>query len=1129
MIASFHVDTLDSKFFLCIPDVPGGTNGLNMVPLRELLQSRGRLREAGLILNFELGFQPSQIRSQETCRSLIEACSSSASGHEPVWYVESKARIQLAKSLNGLGQHEQAAMEFELAKDLLQQAPVPAALNRTEMRVRFDQLQSSADIDLHNSLNKWTDCVKSLSETEDSSELCIAWEKVSAVAGKILESDASDENRERFRELQSHKESMLERLGDIYTIYLHRSTWPSNLSQNHTSAADILKWQQDFDLKHPSFHKMWDLEIEQKRAAFYIYKQLKDLENVNKTIDQIYFICRSRDKFWSSVDKHYTLQTQMGQDQISGLGSEERTNEAFRPNGMRDMWHSEWDKELIISSNNEEYAINEGEFYPKRADSRLKTLLQWLSADSASGDLSKGGLERILIPLCESVSTGSRIQTFNGIFVKRRGAQNEDEEAEVDSLLGKLNPTSLEIQLFGTEGSLPSSAHWKDAFAVLRDWLFQGAKYNEAKRHSLLLDLQIQMYEKVTKTGSLSQQAMEVQNILDLLPTLCTEAQGRWSLWIWRNILCGIKSQALSREENIEARFEDHPKFREIADLYEITLNEVQVHEGLYSHALTSAAMASLYSFAACKLRPGAMEPFFRYCNIAEQSFQKSRESWKLLRGWEKVQNLLNAVQVEGFRHRLAASAVVVLSRFPDSDRVERDQRIWTTVQKEKSWGLGWLMQTNSLQGTEDVPVGKSAISDFEASPVITVDDLQSIGSDTEGGVVYVDWYDGRRSRQCNLDSSYSSNVVLLTVSNGESPKSWQLDITWADVDAAVKRFLQCDEEKEFRRNNARKQLRKLDPLVQPLRQVSKPGQVLVFSAIGDLHCIPLHALNIDGEVLIRRNPIVYCSSMTVLNVVFRQRKTHEEKAKDDGRAFGVSLCFGDLSSTGEEKSREDKLREEKSRDSLVRIFATKEFKKETFKDKDLTPDAFEDAIRRPGLDFLHYHGHAYYPKDQSQAGFNITDSLDHSLALNEENHFKLRRVFELGPLSNSHHATLLGCGSGKSRTSTSNDVVGLVSAFLYSGASSTVSALWTKIDGKDASMYSQHFYSHFKHALENKGDSRFINLAMANQKAVLEIMDERPGLYHWAPFVLNGYWMYHIPVGSLGEGAEGARETFER
>ena len=71
---------------------------------------------------------------------------------------------------------------------------------------------------------------------------------------------------------------------------------------------------------------------------------------------------------------------------------------------------------------------------------------------------------------------------------------------------------------------------------------------------------------------------MEVQNILDLIPTLCTEARENRPLGIWRNILCGVKSQALLGEENFEARFEDHPKFREIADLYEIILNKSQKH-----------------------------------------------------------------------------------------------------------------------------------------------------------------------------------------------------------------------------------------------------------------------------------------------------------------------------------------------------------------------------------------------------------------------------------------------------------------------------------------------------------------------------------------------------------------------
>lgn len=1088
MLASQHVETFDSKYFLCIPHVPNDTNGLNMVPLREFLQSRGRLLEAGLVLNFELGFQPSHVRSEGACRSLLEACSSSAVGQQPVWYAESKARLHLAKSLSGQGQHEQAAKEFELAKEQLQRAPVPTALNRTEINVRFIELQSSADTNPHHSLKKWKDFAESLSKTENSSELSSAREMIAAAAHEILESDPSEENRKIFWELQSLEESMLEKLGDVYTIYLHRSTRVYMSSVNYNGAGDILTWQRDFELYHPKFC-IWSLKILKRRQAMIIYKQLQDEKSFFGTMREIRDLIHDRDVFWSSVDERSTLQIEMGQDQVSDSGDDERTNEAFRPTGMGNMWLSEWEKELSIGIGIYKRSVVNVEDTGQES-ARLKILLKWIKSGSSRGELSNGDLERILFPICENLSTGNRIHRFKGILVKRRPAENDDEESEFDDLLEQLSPTTLGIQVFGTEESPTSSAHWQEAFTTLRDWLFQRANYNETKRHTLLLDLQTHMVWKVIDTGSLAQQVLETQRILDLIPTLCPEVRNDQSLGVWRNVSCSLKRTALMVENRIETQFEDHPTFREIADLYEITLNESKTRGRPLMQAVTSASLASHYSCAAWHLRPGAIEPFFRYFSLAEQSFQRTRESWKSLRGWEKVKKLTMAVD-ESFRYRIAASAVVVLSRFQDSPGVNRDQRIWTTIQKEKSWGLGWLMQTNSLQGIDDNPAGEKAISDSNPLPVITLDDLQSIGSDTEGGVIYVDWYDGRKN---TLDPSCSSNVLLLTISNGESPKSWQLEITWARVDVLVKKFLECEEE-QFQSGSAMKLLQKLNPLVQPLRQISKPGQVLVFSAIGDLHCIPLHALKIDNEFLIRRNPIVYCSSMTVLNVVFRERKKYEEQAKTDGRRFGLSLCLGNIPSDEGKESQK----------SLVQMFAMKGFKEEPLKEHTFTTKEFENAIRGPNLDLLHYHGHA---------DFDDTDRLRQSLAFNDGD-FKLKRVFNLAPLPSTYHATLLGCGSGKSKTTTSNDVLGLVSAFLYSGASSMVSALWTRIDDMDAAMYSKHFYRHFEHALENNDGRRVINLAIANQKAVLKVMKERPNLYNWAPFVLNGYWMYRIPLQS--------------
>jgi len=82
-----------------------------------------------------------------------------------------------------------------------------------------------------------------------------------------------------------------------------------------------------------------------------------------------------------------------------------------------------------------------------------------------------------------------------------------------------------------------------------------------------------------------------------------------------------------------------------------------------------------------------------------------------------------------------------------------------------------------------------------------------------------------------------------------------------------------------------------------------------------------------------------------------------------------------------------------------------------------------------------------------------------------------------------------------------------LVPALLHAGASSVVSALW-KFSDEDAAVYSDLFYGEF-------GDGKVkgvVDLARANQKAVLSIMHKSPTLYHWGAFVLNGCWLMKPP-----------------
>ena len=270
----------------------------------------------------------------------------------------------------------------------------------------------------------------------------------------------------------------------------------------------------------------------------------------------------------------------------------------------------------------------------------------------------------------------------------------------------------------------------------------------------------------------------------------------------------------------------------------------------------------------------------------------------------------------------------------------------------------------------------------------------------------------------------------------------------------------------------------------EPLAAITKPGQTLVFSPIGKLHRLPLHALTLQGEILIRRNPIVYCSSFTVLNVVFKARKAAERQEAFNKGAFRASL-FGDPPSQPGQKAL---------------ALLAKKFSTEAQIGDASTSSNFAAAMIDPGMNLLHYHGHVT---------FQELDPKSHGLEL-DDRRFTFLDVFDLAPLPNCYHATLLGCGSGMSKTTSSNDVVGLVPAFLYSGAASTVSTLWP-FDDKDAALYTKYFYEEFDTILQS-GQKGVVDLAKANQKAVLTIMEEKPALYHWAPFVLNGYWMLRLP-----------------
>jgi CHAT domain-containing protein len=95
----------------------------------------------------------------------------------------------------------------------------------------------------------------------------------------------------------------------------------------------------------------------------------------------------------------------------------------------------------------------------------------------------------------------------------------------------------------------------------------------------------------------------------------------------------------------------------------------------------------------------------------------------------------------------------------------------------------------------------------------------------------------------------------------------------------------------------------------------------------------------------------------------------------------------------------------------------------------------------------------------------------------------------------------LLACASGEDDVAPNDDPLGLLSAFLYAGASSVIATRWPT-QTSDAREFAKHFY---KKAFSSRKDGT-VNLAVAVQAAVLELWEhwDEDDPYHWAQFQLR-------------------------
>ena len=244
---------------------------------------------------------------------------------------------------------------------------------------------------------------------------------------------------------------------------------------------------------------------------------------------------------------------------------------------------------------------------------------------------------------------------------------------------------------------------------------------------------------------------------------------------------------------------------------------------------------------------------------------------------------------------------------------------------------------------------------------------------------------------------------------------------------------------------------------IDPISKYLTEGDLIYFIPYGLLHYLPLHALELNGEPLIKHYPVTYSPSASLIR--FCQNKgsgkliscasfgvVFENEAGDIAELFKVEPYIGNT--------------------------ATKEKVIKSCTDKDI----------------IHFSCHGY---------FDDVDPLSSGVELYDEEVLTAREIFDLK--LNAELVTLSACETGMNETSPGDELIGLTRAFLYAGAPSVIVSLWS-VNASSTHELMVEFYKFLK-----KGRDKATALQQAQKKIMVKEGYSNP--YYWATFILVGDW----------------------
>ncbi|WP_329274632.1 CHAT domain-containing protein [Streptomyces sp. NBC_00691] len=255
-----------------------------------------------------------------------------------------------------------------------------------------------------------------------------------------------------------------------------------------------------------------------------------------------------------------------------------------------------------------------------------------------------------------------------------------------------------------------------------------------------------------------------------------------------------------------------------------------------------------------------------------------------------------------------------------------------------------------------------------------------------------------------------------------------------------------------------------LAPLVAPLTAVASPGQTLLICPTGALHHVPFHALSVDGfPTLLDRNPIGRLPTVSLLRtmnhrppgtgtdaVVLGDPGLDLPYARTEAVALGSRL--GTVPLLGDTATREEVL------------------------------------LRVPNTSVFHAACHAHFDADDPlSSGLILAGGVLTARDILQQDWHSVRL------------AVLSACETGVSRTSRTDETLGLSRSLLFAGVRSLVMSLWRVPDSTTAAIMGDF------HDLTLGGAAPAHALRAAMLAARDRAGDER--IDRWAAFCLLGDW----------------------